>query len=29
MEDIFLEDRLHMNGKGYEIWRKALLPVIL
>ena len=29
MEDLFVEDRLHMNPKGYEIWRKALLPVIL
>lgn len=29
MQDIFLADKLHMNSKGYEIWRKALLPVIL
>ncbi len=29
MEDIFVADKLHMNSKGYEIWRKALLPVIL
>ncbi|MFA0964082.1 SGNH/GDSL hydrolase family protein [Roseivirga sp. BDSF3-8] len=24
--DIFVEDNLHMNEKGYEIWREALLP---
>ena len=23
-EDIFLEDKLHMNRKGYDIWKKAL-----
>ena len=22
--DIFIEDRLHMNRKGYEIWRDRL-----
>ena len=22
--DIFMEDGLHMNGKGYEIWYNAL-----
>lgn len=26
--DIFLDDRLHMNNAGYEIWRETLLPVI-
>ncbi len=29
MEELFLADRLHMNRKGYEIWTKALRPVIL
>ena len=24
--DIFVEDRLHMNAKGYAIWRSAVLP---
>lgn len=24
MPDIFVEDNLHMNAKGYEIWKKAL-----
>lgn len=28
MEDIFLEDNLHMNAKGYAIWKKLLLPVL-
>lgn len=23
-EEIFLEDRLHMNRKGYDIWKKAI-----
>lgn len=26
MQDIFLEDNLHMNSKGYQIWKKALEP---
>lgn len=29
MQDIFVEDRLHMNAKGYAIWQKILDPVIL
>ena len=28
MTDIFLEDKLHMNTKGYAIWKKLLLPVL-
>jgi lysophospholipase L1-like esterase len=24
--DIFLDDRLHMNQKGYEIWREIIRP---
>lgn len=27
--DIFIEDRLHMNRKGYEIWQKAMKPYLL
>jgi lysophospholipase L1-like esterase len=27
-EDIFLGDKLHMNAKGYEIWRETLFPKI-
>jgi lysophospholipase L1-like esterase len=29
MPDIFKEDNLHMNEKGYAIWKKRLLPVLL
>jgi lysophospholipase L1-like esterase len=25
-EEIFLDDRLHMNARGYEIWRVAIRP---
>lgn len=25
-KDIFLEDNLHMNAKGYKIWQKVLAP---
>ena len=28
MTDIFLEDKLHLNKKGYEIWTKALRKVL-
>lgn len=28
MEDIFLQDKLHMNAKGYAIWKKAILPYL-
>jgi lysophospholipase L1-like esterase len=27
-DELFVEDRLHMKPEGYEIWRKALTPVI-
>lgn len=27
--DIFLEDMLHMNGRGYEIWARAIAPHLL
>lgn len=26
--DIFREDRLHMNAKGYAIWRQAVAPAL-
>lgn len=29
MPDIFLGDRLHMNAKGYAIWKKKLQNVLL
>jgi lysophospholipase L1-like esterase len=29
LDDIFIEDRLHMNAKGYGIWRKAIQPYLL
>lgn len=28
MEDIFVEDRLHMNKKGYAIWQKEIEPIL-
>ncbi len=27
-KDIFLGDKIHLNRKGYEIWRETLLPFI-
>lgn len=29
MPDIFIEDNLHMNAKGYAIWQKKLQPLLL
>jgi lysophospholipase L1-like esterase len=29
MTDIFLEDNLHMNAKGYAIWQKIIEPYLL
>jgi len=29
MPDIFLEDNLHMNEKGYAIWKKAMQPELV
>jgi lysophospholipase L1-like esterase len=26
MKDIFIEDNLHMNAKGYHIWQKLIQP---
>ena len=28
MSDIFIEDQLHMNAKGYAIWQKEIQPVL-
>ena len=27
-EDLFVEDRLHLNEKGYAIWKKIILPYL-
>jgi len=29
MPDIFLDDNLHMNAKGYHIWQKAIEPYLI
>lgn len=29
MADIFVEDKLHMNARGYAIWQKAIQPYLL
>lgn len=29
MNDIFIEDNLHMNSKGYAIWQKIIAPYLL
>lgn len=28
-ESLFVEDRLHLNRKGYELWREVVRPVLL
>jgi lysophospholipase L1-like esterase len=28
-DELFIEDRLHMNAKGYAIWQKKIAPVLL
>lgn len=28
-KELFVDDMLHMNKKGYEIWRKAVTPYLL
>lgn len=28
LQDIFIEDNLHMNAKGYEIWTNTLKPIL-
>jgi lysophospholipase L1-like esterase len=27
--EIFLDDSLHMNAKGYAIWQKAIQPYLI
>jgi len=27
--ELFLDDMLHMNSKGYDIWYAAILPTLL
>ncbi len=29
LKDIFLKDKLHMNAKGYKIWRKAVRDAVI
>lgn len=29
MDDIFIKDQLHMNSKGYAIWKKILEPLLI
>jgi lysophospholipase L1-like esterase len=29
IKDIFIEDGLHMNAKGYAIWQKIIQPYLL
>jgi lysophospholipase L1-like esterase len=29
IKDIFIEDNLHMNAKGYHIWQKVIQPYLL
>lgn len=29
MQEIFIEDNLHMNAKGYTIWQKAMEPYLV
>lgn len=29
MKEIFIEDNLHMNAKGYAIWQKIIAPYLL
>lgn len=28
LQDIFIEDNLHMNSKGYDIWTKTIKPIM-
>jgi lysophospholipase L1-like esterase len=28
-EELFIEDRLHMNAKGYAIWREVIAPYLV
>jgi lysophospholipase L1-like esterase len=28
-EELFVQDRLHMNAKGYSIWQTIIAPYLL
>ena len=28
LPDIFVEDQLHLNEKGYKLWADAIVPVL-
>ncbi len=28
-DELFIEDNLHMNAKGYAIWQKIIYPYLL
>ncbi|MEM6803758.1 MAG: SGNH/GDSL hydrolase family protein [Bacteroidota bacterium] len=28
-EDIFIQDRLHMNAEGYKIWKEVIRPILI
>ena len=28
-EELFIEDRLHMNEKGYAIWKRIIQPYLV
>ncbi|MCD8080770.1 MAG: hypothetical protein LUF04_10305 [Bacteroides sp.] len=28
-EELFLEDRLHINQEGYDLWKAILKPVLM
>lgn len=28
LKDIFIDDQLHMNAKGYQIWQKRFVPIL-
>ena len=29
LKDLFVEDKLHMNAKGYAIWQKIMEPYLV
>ena len=29
IKDLFIEDQLHMNAKGYTIWQQAIEPFLI
>jgi lysophospholipase L1-like esterase len=28
-EELFRQDRLHLNDRGYAIWRELLTPIVI